>query len=463
MQRQSNRYEKLSDHRYTLHIGGKIPVQATITVDIYDIIKVFNWSHRGRGIIKSDFNETLGSVVAFTYGYDADNWTRYSANDDYTASNFAARNEQVEREVEEPLSAEELHRIRQERFEKRCAKKYDPMGVLFMERAKYRTKNEYTTITVPRFDNISTIHITINLFLIQYVPVTLGLRNGVIICKDGTPLKVLLLEKLEIGINVRRFWASVSIQDEFDLRVDGTDLTFMSRNIDRVRYHFIDGEEDDESYVVVEVREDTRNNRFRWMPDVEAKWRIPYGHTINEPRVSYVIIDEDVYERADEIFWDDRDQEWMVRDMAVEDSSKFTVKGFVKPTQLKRMVAEMSGLQINNVYVQPEVNSRYELAMNCTAGLDTKEGRTAARRRYKYENHSSVDKGQRMYKDARHVKRRHVVADKQYFCTSIYGGVGVWCFDMRKQSVRLRGIQAPEQDKALLPMLPLIPLADSVE
>jgi hypothetical protein len=198
-------------------------------------------------------------------------------------------------------------------------------------------------------------------------------------------------------------------------------------------------------YVVIETQENTFNNRFRWLPDINDKWRIPYGHTIKERRVAYVVVDEDVYERMDDVFYDDISREWMVRDC---ESNDLTDGGFIKPTQLKRLVGKLAGLQVDNVYIAPELNSRYAAAMNCTADLTTAEGRRAARTRAMYENHSSLDRGNAMYKPAKLVKRRHVVADKQYFCTSIYGGVGVWCCDMRKCSVRLRGITAPEQDNA---------------
>ena len=443
MQRQSNRYERLADDKYVLHIGGKTPVSCVFNEDVYNNVKAFNWSHRGKGVIKNNFDETLGAVVAFTYGYDSFNWTRKVSNDDYTASNFCTREEQAS--CTPTIAPEELaERIRLGKDEA-YNKKFDPKGVPFMARVKYGTKYECVKLPIPRFDSLSDVTILINKFLIQYVPVTVGLKNGIVVCKDGTPLKVLLLEKLGIDVNVRKYWAHVHIQNEFDLRIDPNDTTYVSRRMDRVRTHFITDSDDGERYVVIEIQENMYNNKFRWLADISAKWRVPYGFTIKEPRVSYVIVDEDVYERIDEVFWDDRAQEWFVRDC---ESTDLTEAGFIKPTQLKRLVASMSGLQIDNVYIAPEINPKYKLAMDSTADLTTPEGRKAARRRATYENHSSLDSGQAMYKPAKLIKRRHVVADKQYFCTSIYGGVGVWCFDMRKCSVRLRGITAPEQDTA---------------
>lgn len=444
MQRQSNRYERLADTRYVLHIGGKTPMRCVFGEDVYHNVKVFNWSHRGRGVIKNEFNETFGAVVAYTYGYDVWDWTRKVANDDYTAGNFCLRSEQ---EHNTDVTADATIKKRNDSMRLLWAKQYDPMGVPFMERVKYKTKYECDIVTIPRFDSLSDIKIHINRFLVQYIPVTVGMKNGAIVCKDGTLLKVLLLEKLGVEINVRRYWSNTNIQDEFDLRIDPNDTTFCSRNIDRVRHHYICDTDTgvDERYVVIEVRENVYNNRFRWMAGHDDKWRLPYGHTVHEPRVSYVVVDEDVFERIDETFYDDRAQEWLVRD---SESMDLTETGFVKPIQLKRLVAEMAGLNINNVYIQPELNSKYKKALECTADLTTPEGRKAARRRYLYENHASIDSGQAMYKPAKLVKRRQVVADKQYFCTSIYGGVGVWCFDLRKCSVRLRGIQAPEQDNA---------------
>jgi hypothetical protein len=429
MRRQENFYETVTDSKTRLRIVGKNTVVVDFASALAAGVKLYQWSHRGKGVIVNEFGVTIAAHLAQEYGFAEGEWTRIVANHNYTADNYTLRT----------MAGADNAAIPNVKHE------FDAMGIPFHERIRYKNKHVTTALTVPRYDGKAPIVIQINEFLVQYVPTLLGVRKGVVVCKDGTPLKRYLLQRLDIGVDVAKYWAHTNIQDEFDLRFDTVTMTYMSRKIDRMRYHFVT-DEDDEEYVVLEVREEAANTRFWWQADIDAKWRVPYGNTVHQPRVSYVIVDTDVFDRIDDVFYDDKHGEWMVRD---SESNVLTDAGFIKPTQLKRLVANRAGLQIDNVFIQPELNARYKKAMECTAGLDSVEGRRAARIRARYENHSSLDGGKAMYSPARNVKRRQVIADKMYFCPSIYGGVGVWCFDMRKQSVRLRGITSPEQDNAL--------------
>jgi len=429
MRRQENFYETVNDSKTRLHIVGKHTIIVDFSSALTAGVKLYQWSNRGKGVIVNEFGGTIAAHFAQEYGFIEGEWTRIVANHNYTADNYTLR-------TMAGAAITDTVPVKHE---------FDDMGVPFHERIRYKNKHQTMALTVPRYDGKAPIVIQINEFLVQYVPTLLGMRKGVVVCKDGTPLKRYLLQRIDIGVDVTKYWAHTNIQNEFDLRFDTVTMTYIARKMDRMRYHFITDDYDDE-YVVLEVREEAANARFPWKAEAEAQWRLPFGYTVKVPRVSYAIVDTDVFDRIDDVFYDDANTEWMVRD---SESNVLTDAGFIKPTQLKRLVANRAGLQIDNIFIQPELNARYKKAMECTAGLDSVEGRRAARIRARYENHSSLDGGKAMYKPARNVKRRQVVADKMYFCPYIYGGVGVWCYDMRKQSVRLRGITAPEQDNAV--------------
>ena len=120
-------------------------------------------------------------------------------------------------------------------------------------------------------------------------------------------------------------------------------------------------------------------------------------------------------------------EEWLCYE---ENPKEYRESNIPKARPLKRVVAEAAGMQCDNVFVNAILSYRYKKALECNADLTTEEGRRAARIRYRYENRMTT---QRMGTDSKLQRRRQVIADKTYFCKSIYGGVGVWCADLRKR------------------------------
>jgi hypothetical protein len=444
MNRQSNTYRNLPPNVVRLTIGSKVPTVVTFDMAFIADVKLYKWSYRGKGIIVNEFGVTLCNFLAECYGY-SEGYTRKVANGDYTADNYAYRE----------AAAAEAYKANAAKIaatrEANKNKVFDDMGVPFFPREKYKNKYECITLNIARVGpkglQVGTVSIQVNKFIQQYIPTKVVIVDGVPTCLDGTQLKVLILEKLDADVNVRAHKVLSRLQDEFDLRVDPGDMSFVSRRMNRQRHHHIVDDDDGEEYTVIEIQECmSMPLNFFWRPaDAETKWRIPATATVNEPRTYYIVVDSDIAERCDEVWWEDRSSDWRVRDA---DSTKLDNKGFIAHTSLKRMVMASTGTQIDNIYMAPRYNIKYQKALDCMADLSTAEGRRAARIRARYENHMAAEGGQAMFTAPKRVLRRQVIADKQYFCSSMYGGVGVWCFDMRRQSVRLRGITAPEQDKA---------------
>jgi len=444
MNRQSNTYRTFPPNVMRLTIGSKVPTVVTFDMAFSTDVMLYKWSYRGKGIIVNEFGVTLCNFLAECYGY-SEGYTRKVANGDYTADNYAYRE----------AAAAEAYKANATKIaatrEANKNKVFDDMGVPYFPREKYKNKYECITLNIARVGpkglQVGTVSIQVNKFIQQYIPTKVRVENGIVVCLDGTYLKVLILEKLDADANVRRNRALVNLLDEFDLRVDPGDMTFVSRYMDRMRFHNIIDPDDGEEYTVIEVQENTSHgHQFCWQPsDTETHWKLPFDFTIKQKRVCYIVVDTDIADRCDDVWYDDRSSDWRVRD---SDSNKLDDSGFIMHTSLKRMVMASTGTQIDNICVAPRYNIKYQKALDCMADLSTAEGRRAARIRARYENHMAAEGGQAMFTAPKRVLRRQVIADKQYFCSSIYGGVGVWCFDMRRRSVRLRGITAPEQDKA---------------
>lgn len=434
MRRQENNYIYTSAEYVRLTISGKNTYNITFDSIAYDDVRIYKWSHRGKGIFINEFGETIGAFLAEIYGYEPGTWTRKTADLDYTSSNFVHKDEAVY-EVPERVSA--------------ASKPYDDMGVANLSRLKYRTKYECVDLQVVTVNpSQPTVIIKINKFAAQYVPSKLRIIEGEPHCLDGRALKNHILNMVNAEYDHIKYISYTKLCDPYDLRLDPNDLTYVNRNVDRTRFHFFTDEEAEEPELcVVEFQENTRSGaRFFWQPaNTEQKWRMPMWHTQFQPRVSYCVINADLAERIDDIYWDDKAGDWYMRDIDKGVVDERT--GLIKPEQVKRVVAKSAGHQLENIYFPPRHTQRYQQALEAGFDVTSKEGLRAARRRARYENKiDSGDKRGGMFTKPKYLKRKKVEANGTYFCTAIYGGVGIWCADLRRESVYIPGYQSPDKD-----------------
>lgn len=439
---QTCKYVQIDDEHMALQIQSNMSgktYEAIFDADLYYLIKLYKWKNRGKNVILNEFGVTLANFIADKIGYDSGEWVRKANNNDFRTSNYTTKLDAI---VPEKVAATAALRVAR-RKEELAKRGFDPCGVALCERVKYKTQNECVDLKLSVIGSEYTITIQINKFLIQYVPTKIRMIDGVVCCPDNTPLKIVLFEKVwdedDVDMHPRRFPSITWLHDELDLRIDTGARRLVSHVEDVLRYHYVHDDDTDEDLVVIEAIERRSLTRFNWVPTGDL-FKLPNSVFSYEgmPRVAYVVVDEDVADLIASVRYCGTREEWLCYE---ENPKAFRESNIPKARPLKRVVAEAAGMECDNVYVNATLSLRYKKALDCNADLTTPEGRRAARIRYRYENRMTT---QRMGVDGYLQRRRQVIADKLYFCPYIYGGVGVWCADLRKRSVRLKGIQEPQ-------------------
>jgi hypothetical protein len=430
MKRTENTYE-IDGKRVKLTIGG---VHAIFELALLPLIKTYHWCYRGKGVIKNEFGETLCGRIAMLYNFDADEYTRRVCNDDYTYDNYTTRTAAAIGRISGTLThvAHVVH-VPHDRTP------HDDMGVPRLQRIKYTNKYQCETVTlaVKTGGTINgTINVKINTFCRRYIPSIVRVSDfrgkPDVLTVSGLPLRIWLQEELDEEADIRDKYGITVREDPFDFRVDPNDLTYIARREDRIRYHYID------DGIVLEIQENYHNT-FRGWPAVQAEshqFRVPVCNTKHKPRRLFIIIDERVLDYIEKVWYNPHIDEFLVWDRLSKVDKK-------RP--LKRLVCEVAGIRTENVYIAPRLNTRYKDAMEKSVDVSTQEGILAARRIAHYENKLHTSNRGNMFTKPRYIKRMKILAEKEYFCTEIYDGVGVWCLDMRAASLRLPGSQAPER------------------
>lgn len=433
MRRLQNTYNTV-ENKTTLTIGeGTNAVTAVFDACWLDDVKLYHWSHRGKGIIKNEYNETLTARIASLYGFDIDEYTRLKANNDYTVDNITSKS-----------IAGAIHRASVPytpiQIVKRERTPHDDCGVERLQRVKYKNKYQCERVTLNVSTNgkiVGTVTIKINTFCRPYIPtvVRIGTFWGKqdVLTMSGLPLRIWLLEELDEEIECRQEFGKTMREDPLDFRLDPNDLMYVSRKAGQIRYHYLD------DGVVLELRDAGADAHQPW-PVVQAdghRFRIPLDRTVDEPRRIFVIIDDVMLDHADKIWYNPWNDDFMVWDKLGERHT------------LKRFVCKVMGIKTENIYFAPRLNARYKQALEAGFDPNTPVGLKMARRIAHYENKLHTSNRGNMFTKPKYIRKKKVLAELDYFCTEIYDGVGIWCADLRAQSLRIPGLQDPKNDRTL--------------
>ncbi len=299
---------------------------------------------------------------------------------------------------------------------------------------KYRSREEWTTLTVPITDG-GTIDIKINNWIVQYIPTKLVFRpkrpNNQLFLppnqaqrkrrkhlddhRHGAALTAHILEKIG-SLNVK----ARSLKDRFDYRV-GLDGDFInSPNVKNLWHYVEDG-------VVLEV----------YMPDgcCRYSWDESYRHVIpREPMIpqyaerrSYFYISNEIADIARDFSWTVMDGHAVTRNL---DYGAF--KGSIYP--LRKLVCELSGVKTTDVTIPARMSKYYQKAVD--------EGNYKSRSKYEDVVSSDLATNNRMFVAEKKIAHRRIYAEKYIEFKS----PNVIAQDLRFQSIRVGGKYAEQTE-----------------
>lgn len=402
----------------------------------YNDVKLYNWSYKGKNGIMNEFNVSLGAFLAEKVGYKAGNWKRIHKDGDYRATNFtvkingadAARLAQIRPKLGENVSSVPCFP------RKRWISKY--------------TCEDLTLEVVTPMTHIpvGVITIQVNTCYRHYVPTKILLKNGELVCiGTGETLASKLLKDAGCDPQGKIYCSSwFNRRHELDYRIDPNNMSYVDTPNGHIRKHSVDIPSDNvddapTSAVIFEYRERSQSTigwHNYWLPaNKDEQFRIPLGATAAQvnldgtrvitchERTSFVMVDANLANGIVEVYYNGKNDEFYAKTTDDEDSFML----------LKRYVAEKAGMHVKNTYIPSRMTKAYAKAMEKSGDKGSGD-----RRRAVYENRAMDEKGHKCFIDGKHLTHRKVIATKSYFCTSIYGGVGVWVKDLRACSIHVK-------------------------
>jgi hypothetical protein len=192
--------------------------------------------------------------------------------------------------------------------------------------------------------------------------------------------------------------------------------------------------EDKECIVYEQIDSPKDSARFNWLwKQKDASEQFLVGEN-GEWRRSFVIFDakylEALYKLSPDliIYYKYYDQEWVISERSINSIGETEIK----ESQLKRVLLRESGAKVDYEYFEPRMTKAYAAALK--AAEASENFGEADRRRAHFENATGEDKA-KMFVKPKVQHHRKIYAHRNYFCTEIYGGVGVWCKDLRCDSM----------------------------
>lgn len=438
MKRQQNSYrvEGFVTVLEITQLNGNV-IKAYLETEHYDAVKRFKWAFRGKSGIFNEFNVSLGTFIAEKLGYKASNWRRIDASTaNYMQDNYSERLTLHGRDVPNwrPISAENRGTL--------------PVPVAmeqkFFERMRWQRKTQCEVFKLRVFYGRTMldgcIEIQCNTYLRQFIPTEVRIHDEHICLLDGTRLDKHIIVSAggvpdEAQCVSRTYTGRTS---GLDYRIDPTTIQYAATVYSHKRLHRIDV--DGKACIVLELRENAKTISDypykEWHTDSFICPRMPSEPT-DTWRYSYVMFDAKALPHLETlsndlmIFYAPSDMEWII----VEDTVDSTGEKYTHWRQLKRELCHAMGISVEHEYFAPRMTKAYAAALK--ASEESESFGIADQRRAKFENADGSSRA-KMFTKPKTIRHRKIIADKQYFCTQIYGGVGIWVKDLRSDSMLVK-------------------------
>lgn len=424
MRRLPNTFVDHTDGKATLSIqkydGNSI--NAVFPSEFLADIKLFHWGYKGKSGIFNEFNVSFAAFLADKYGYIGANWRRKDTNStSYLPDNYQVKLLATGTAVKnwKPIADENRFKGREQKF---------------YERMKWASKYtcESLLINVGKYD----LRILVNSWLRQYIPTQADYKDGDLYLFDGTKLATHIIANIGGGPDdeAKRIGCSYTNRvNILDYRVDPNTLRYVDEPYSHHRLHRI-RVEDKECIVYEQIDSPKDSARFNWLwKQKDASEQFLVGDN-GGWRHSFVMFDAQylnaLYKLSPDlvIYYKYYDQEWVISERSVNSTGETEVK----ESQLKRVLLRESGAKVDYEYFEPRMTKAYAAALKAAEASEAFG--EADRRRAKFENATGEDKA-KMFVKPKVQHHRKIYAHRNYFCTEIYGGVGVWCKDLRCDSL----------------------------
>lgn len=439
MRRHTNQfYQHPTLNCAVLHIFREYLLDITVVYDIVyeNDVKLYNWSYKGKSGIFNEFNVSLGAFLAEKLGYNTGNWRRIEKNHDYRAENFTTKMTGA--------SKEKLAEIRPKSTDRAVNIPNFPRKRWI---SKYTCEELTLEVVAPKTHTaIGVITICTNVCYRHHVPTKILIKDGELVCiGSGETLASSLLKDAGCEPHGKIYHSSwFKRNNELDYRIDPNNVVYVDTPNGHLRTHNVDipgdnVEDAPTSAVIFEYRERSQSTigwHNYWLPaNNDELFRIPATATaatvdlegnrtvVCHERTSFVMVDPIIADEILEVYYNGKNDEFYAK--TADDEESYVL--------LKRYVAEKSGMHVKNTYIPSRMTKAYAKALEKSGDKGVWD-----RRRAKYENRGMDEKGHKCFIDGKHLTHRKVIAPKSYFCTSIYGGVGVWVKDLRACAIHVK-------------------------
>lgn len=365
------------------------------------IVRGSHWAYKGKNGIVNSFGTSIASIFAELYGFAKNTWKRIEPNEDHFKRNYTLK-----------FVPEYVGLI--------------PKTIIdhsdeYFERVRWTSKYkcELLEVVVLRYGvPHGSIKILVNTYLRTAIPKYCKLKEtatGVeILCLNGEPLRTEILKAAMGSDDVKEFNRETFRPDVLDFRIDPNDNTYVSTNTSHIRVHRVD------EGALLEVRERIdRTSKERWVRTegrTDNRFRVPVVPTMYEDRAFFVLVDDEVAERINDLWYNAMRDEVIVDDLVTAEA---------RP--LKYLVCDTMNIEYKNVYFAPRLTKRY---LKATAHQESPKHR---RRAAKIEN--AIDNKLHMYTKPSYIKHVRMKFNTVGFNTTIYGGVGVYYIDCRADAL----------------------------
>jgi len=391
-------------------------ISALFPREYYELVARYHWYMRGKYGIYNTTAGSLASFLAYHYCYLDNKWQRIEPNEDYFPRNF------TKKVIKNAQTTGNIANIRRKPAEEYESQKFPRVRWT----NKYKCEQLELRVLHYGFPSKLKVKILINTYLRTYIPMYCVFSNSKLYTPTGIELAKLVLSAA-MGMPIEEIpsiRAECNRNNQLDYRIDPNDNQFIAINKSIIRRHIV------EEGVLLELRQrdDITNNPWvATASDASRHFRLPQEATRYKDRVSYLLVDTEVADKIDNVWYDSMKNEFIVSDIIVKDS---------RP--IKFLVCDVFSIKYKNIYFQPRMKRRYAEAVK-HAGDKGKYDRIIAR------TENNVNKSG--YTLPIYQTRRRMGFNVIGFNTTIYGGVGIHYLDCRASALNIKSVINPANDR----------------